>query len=157
MIMTLASGISLLYCWMYYYERSFQNKNCSETLMSGYRFLVNKNINKSTRKIIILFLGIMLVWGIFIQYLPIYLIEQYHYGSTSIGIFIASCGIIFGVTFTCLLKILIKYFTILMIIKYSLILLFFSILLMTLCSTEIFQWVLIDFIAVGTAICNSTF
>jgi len=68
--------------------------------------------HKELRILSFIFFFTQLAWGLYFQFVSIFFVSAYHYSSMMIGLFLASIAVVFGLTLTFLLRILMRFFSI---------------------------------------------
>lgn len=112
--LAIASILALLNCIFLWF-----GFNETHTIKSGFKFKWHHGLqifadafrNKAIRIISIIYLCLQIGWGLYFQYISLFLLNRYHYTANHIGLFMAMIGIGFSVAMLYLVKLCSQYFT----------------------------------------------
>lgn len=77
-------------------------------LFRGWQLFTAAFQNERLKKVALLFLLTQFGWGLYFQFISLYLVEQYHYSATYIGWFMGYLGICFFISLTLLIRPVLK-------------------------------------------------
>lgn len=104
------------------------------------------------RNLVMIAVLIELSWGLYFQYISLFLSEAYHYTSVEIGHFMVFMGLIFSISMLLVIRIALNHFSVNVLALWSLMLLVIGTLLVSVFNNEWAQWLCIIPIAMGAAI-----
>jgi len=111
----LAGLISLLNAaflyWAYDEERTTTKQHEAIQLTKGFMLFLAAFLQKRFRMLSVLFLCYMLSWSLYYQTINWFLLYEFHYTSAQLGLFTGFIGVVFALTTSVVVRLLLKYIT----------------------------------------------
>ncbi len=104
--LALINAVVLLYTLS---ETHIPVKTVKLNLARGLLVFIEAISNKRIRVLSIVLLLTELAWAIFFLYMPIYLVEQYHYNNLNIAHYMSYLGLLFAFSLTVVIRIMVKF------------------------------------------------
>lgn len=120
--------------------------------MKGVQTFTQAFVRKDIRKLSLILLLLELTFALYFQFIGLYLMAQYHFNSSRLGLFMSLSGAIFAVTLGVFMRFIIKLSDEANIVIWGLIITFIGYLLPLLFKTELMQWIALFPIIMGIAI-----
>lgn len=108
--------------------------------------------DKRIRIFALIMLLMQLSWSLYFQFISLYLNQSFHFSTERTGWFMAYLGVLFGLSLTLIMNYLLKFFELRRLVKINLIIMAIGILGLCLTHAEIWQWLCVMPIVVGSAL-----
>jgi MFS family permease len=148
--------INGVFVWLSFKETSEVRAAVTVQWNKGLTLLLGAFKNKNLRVLSLVFGLSQLAWGLYFQFVSIFFISIYHYSSMMIGLFIASMGVIFGLTLTVFLRFFMRFFSVRTLAWSSLLMMSAGLLLNILFHQEWLLWATLLPIILGVGVSYAT-
>ncbi len=128
------------------------NKSVKMDFAQSIRSLQRGFAIKSIRIYLIIFFILQMAWGIYFQYVSLFLAENYHYSPHQLGLFMGYLGLIFAFTSGILVRIVVKYFKLQTLVFMCLIAIFLCFFISMFFHSILAQWLAVIPGAVGVGL-----
>lgn len=136
-ILAILNSIYLIYS----FKETFQpNLQAKFSLTKGITIFTDAFKHKEILAVLSIFLCMQLAWGLYIQYVSLFLAQQYAFDSNKLAYFLSYLAVLFGFSLLVILPICLRYFSAKALTLWSLILMSIGLLGMALIQSEWAQW-----------------
>ncbi len=127
----------------------------NSTKVNIWKGLLVVKVGLSQKNLAILFLAFFMTeyaWSIYFQYISLYLSNHFDYDAHKIGYFMAAMGLGFGLTMTLIIRWALRLFSLIGLVRISLILMTIGYLLSALLKNELAQWLILIPFTIGAGL-----
>lgn len=139
--------------------KHYKNENLTNTWMHLVDPLIKfwkAFFDKSIRNVMLCAFFFILGWNIYLQYMMLYLFQEYHFTSARLGNFVSWIAFIMSITMLFIIRILVRYFTTRKILHLAIILCLIGVLGSFITHTALTQWTSATIIASGIGLGYAT-
>ncbi|MDQ2993403.1 MAG: MFS transporter [Pseudomonadota bacterium] len=146
--LAIVNGALLLYTLRETYEPA---KRIKLSLLRGLVVFAEAFTSKRIRILSLVILLIEIAWSIYFLYMPIYLVEYFHYNNIDIAHYMSYLGIVFTVSLTLVIRILVKFMRLETLVASTMIIMSIAVMLLTFCN-EKWLWIMTIFVTIPCAL-----
>ncbi len=101
--------LNIVFLFTTYHEKREQTQKHAIQLTKGFMLFLAAFLQARFRMLSILFLCYMLAWSLYFQTINWFLLETFHYTTTKLGLFTGFIGVVFAITTSFVVRILLKF------------------------------------------------
>lgn len=149
-----AAGLALLNAFVLLFtlrETYTPNKAVKLSLARGLVVFAEAFTNKRVRMLALILLLTEVAWSVFFLYIPIFLVEIYHYDNINIAHYMSYLGVTFAIALTLVIRVLVKFMRLETLVATSMIVMGIALLFLSR-SNEMWIWIISIFVTIPSAL-----
>lgn len=151
-IAAMLAGLNAI-CLYFVFNETFAPKRDKHlSLARGFTIFVEAFQHKGIRRLSLAFFLMQIAWSIYFQYISLYLAQRYHYTPGNIGAYMAYVGLVFSISLSVLLNLVLRYFSPRQTLQLGFAVLGMSLLVAAIFHQLTVQWILVIPLAVSVAL-----